>query len=105
MKTALCNSKRQSYRHEKALVAIFQLVKGQNLFRAVSQKNKDDFLIALRASKYLYRAGLMSVASPASGKFGVVSVNSTLEHRAKECFIKNSFLFAGVDCRHCRSCI
>lgn len=63
----------------------------------VSQKPKDSFLGSLRASKYLYGAGLTTVANKASGKLGAVKVVSMPERCGKELVFEDKFSLAVVN--------
>lgn len=47
----------------------------------------------------------MTEASLASENFGIVNVDSTLEQRGIECFLKNRLSLGVFDGSHRRSCI
>lgn len=95
----------QIYIRKEVLLTTFGTDKGQKPLRAVLQKHENDLLKSLRVYQYQYGHGLMTVASPSSGTFGAVNVETTIENRWKERFLKEKFLLAVVNGPHRRSCI
>lgn len=60
-------------------------------------------LESLQAIKYHCRAWLKSLARPASEKLGANNIDSVLDHRRNERFLKDRFLLTAVHGRHSRS--
>lgn len=60
----------------------------KNLLRGVSQKLENDLLKFLRASTYQYGDELITMVSPASGRFGAVDVDSMLKYLEKKRFLR-----------------
>lgn len=87
------------------MLTTFQVGDVQNQFHPLSLKHEYDLLEFLQVSKYQHGARLVTVASPSSGKFGAVSVDSMREHLENERFLKDNILLAVVDGLHPRSCI
>lgn len=77
----------QVYIRKKAWLTFFQLSKVQNPLCDVWQNHEDDLPSSLRATEYLYDAGLKTAVNSCSGKLIPVSVGSMVEHRGKERFL------------------
>lgn len=95
---------RQTRKRKDVCPSIFEGDEVQNPLRLGLQKQENNLLWSLRASKYQEGTALRTVASSSSGAFGAVSVYSKSEHREKERFLKGNFSLTVVDGRHCRSC-
>lgn len=68
-----CPFDRQTCRREEAQLTIFQTSKVQNALCTVLQKHEDKLLESLRAKKYQYGCGLMTLSSLSFGRLGTVN--------------------------------
>lgn len=80
---AVCPFDPRPYRREEARLTIFRVDKVQNLLRSVSPKHDYDLMESLQENKCQYGAGPMTVAKPASRRFGAVIDDSITEHHEK----------------------
>lgn len=70
---------------------------------SVLQKIESELLESLQANKYQRGAKRKTLARSASGKFGAIYIDSTLEHRGNDRFFKDKFPLTAVHGRHGRS--
>lgn len=73
----------QTCRNEEIWFIILQSDEVNSPLRAVLQKHQNDLQKSLRVIKYLCSAGMRTVASSASGKFGAVKADSRLQKLGK----------------------
>lgn len=80
----------RKYERKKIWLTISHVAKATNPLCAGSQKHDDESMKSLEFNKYRYGVGLLFVATPVSGRFGAVEVDSMLEQQGKELILKKN---------------